>query len=223
VRDVRLAPVAPAGWTVTGKPVTRRHLSAGSVATGSWTVHVGPATGYVDVPVVATFDAPQWTDRVHVERAVRAFVPPPPPRGNPFVSDLQFVTETNGWGPVERDRSVGESDSGDGNPMTIDGVVYEKGLGTHAPANVTVYLGGRCTTFTALLGLDDEITQPGSVAFQITTDGVTRHDSGVLRPGPAAPVTVDVTGARMLSLQVTDGGDNKNFDHANWANAQLTC
>jgi alpha-glucosidase len=223
VRDVRLAPVAPAGWTVTGKPVTRRHLSAGSVATGSWTVHVGPATGYVDVPVVATFDAPQWTDRVHVERAVRAFVPPPPPRGNPFVSDLQFVTETNGWGPVERDRSVGESDSGDGNPMTIDGVVYEKGLGTHAPANVTVYLGGRCTTFTALLGLDDEITQPGSVAFQIITDGVTRHDSGVLRPGPAAPVTVDVTGARMLSLQVTDGGDNKNFDHANWANAQLTC
>jgi alpha-glucosidase len=139
------------------------------------------------------------------------------------VSDLQFVTETNGWGPVERDRSVGESDSGDGNPMTIDGVVYEKGLGTHAPANVTVYLGGRCTTFTALLGLDDEITQPGSVAFQIITDGVTRHDSGVLRPGPAAPVTVDVTGARMLSLQVTDGGDNKNFDHANWANAQLTC
>jgi hypothetical protein len=34
---------------------------------------------------------------------------------------------------------------------------------------------------------------------------------------------VDVTGIRMLSLKVTDGGDNKNFDHADWAAAQLTC
>jgi alpha-glucosidase len=223
VRNVRLAPVAPAGWTVTGAPVTRRHLAAGSALTGRWTVHVGSGSGYVDVPVVTTFDAPQWTNRVHVEKAVRAFVPPPPLTGDPFVSDLPFVTDTNGWGPVERDRSVNESDGGDGNPLTIDGVVYEKGLGTHAPANVTVYLGGRCTEFTALLGLDDEITQPGSVVFQIVGDGVSRYDSGVLRPGPAVPVTVDVTGVRMLSLHVTDGGDNKDYDHADWANAQLTC
>jgi len=36
---------------------------------------------------------------------------------------------TNGWGPVERDRSNGESAPGDGNPLTLDGVVYLKGLG----------------------------------------------------------------------------------------------
>ena len=64
-------------------------------------------------------------------------------------------------GPVERDRSVGESDAGDGNPMTIGGVMQEKGLGTHAAvADVVVYLGGQCTAFSALLGLDDETTQP---------------------------------------------------------------
>jgi hypothetical protein len=225
VRAVRLAPVAPAGWRVSGAPVTRHFLPAGRTITGRWTVHVGPdsAEGYVDVPVVATFDAPQWTDRVHVERAVRAFVPPPPLTGTPYVSDLPFVTETNGWGPVERDRSVNESGGGDGNPLTIGGVVYEKGLGTHAPADVTVYLGGQCTEFTALLGLDDETTQPGSVVFQVATDGETSYDSGVLRPGPAVPVTVDVTGVRMLSLRVGDGGDNKNFDHADWAEARLTC
>jgi alpha-glucosidase len=225
VRNVRLAPVAPGGWTVTGAAVTRRHLPAGSVLSGRWTVHVGQDSpeGYVDVPVVATFDAPQWTGRVHVEQAVRAFVPPPPPHGDPYVSDLPFVSENNGWGPVERDRSVGESDSGDGNPLTIGGVAYEKGIGTHAAADITIYLGGRCTEFTALAGLDDETTEPGSVVFQVAGDGTTRYDSGVLRPGPATPVTVDVTGIRMLSLRVTDGGDGKNFDHADWAMARLAC
>jgi alpha-glucosidase len=225
VWNVRMAPVAPAGGRVTGAAVTRHRLPAGEPVTGRWTVHIGPdsAEGYVDVPVVTTFDAPRWPDPVHVERAVRAFVPPPPLTGTPYVSDLPFVTETNGWGPVERDRSVNESGAGDGNPLTIGGVVYEKGLGTHAPADITIYLGGRCTEFTALLGLDDEITQPGSVVFQIATDGETRYDSGVVRPGPAIPVTVDVTGVRMLSLQVTDGGDNKNYDHADWADAQLSC
>jgi alpha-glucosidase len=223
VRAVRLAPVAPSGWQVDGAAVTRRRLPAGETLTGHWTVHVGQASGYVDVPVVATFDAPQWSGPVHVERAVRVFVPPPPLSGTPYVSDLPFVTESNGWGPVERDRSVNESGGGDGNPLTINGVVFEKGLGTHAPADITVYLGGKCTSFTAEVGLDDEITQPGSVAFQVADDGTTRYDSGVLRPGPAVPVTVDVTGVRMLSLRVTDGGDNKNFDHADWANARLTC
>ncbi len=124
---------------------------------------------------------------------------------------------------MERDRSVHESGGGDGHPLTIAGVTYEKGLGTHAPAEVVVYLGGRCTSFSAALGLDDEITQPGSVAFQVMGDGKPLYDSGVLRPGPAVPTTVDVTRVRMLTLVVTDGGDNKNFDHADWADAKLSC
>lgn len=225
VRDVRLAPALPPGWTVTGAPVTRDRLPAGEDLSGRWTVQVGQSspTGYVDLPVVATFNAPQWTDRVHVEEAVSAFVPPPQPAGDPYVSDLPFVAETNGWGPVERDRSVNESAGGDGNPLTIDGVGYDKGLGTHAPSTVTVYLGGNCTRFTAMVGLDDETTEPGSVAFRLTGDGTLLGDTGVLRPGPAVPLDVDVTGVRMLSLHVTDGGDNKNFDHADWADARLTC
>lgn len=93
----------------------------------------------------------------------------------------------------------------------------------HAPAEVSVYLGGRCHAFTAAVGLDDEITQPGSVIFQVVTDGAVRYDSGVLRPGPAQPVSVDTTGVRMLSLRVADGGDGKNFDHADWVDARLDC
>ncbi|MPZ83740.1 MAG: alpha-glucosidase [Actinophytocola sp.] len=225
VRDVRLVAAAPPGWTVTGPAVTAPRLSAGESITGRWTVTVGSGSGFVDVPVFATyrFDGPQWADRVHVEEAVSAFVPPPPLAGTPYVSDVPFVSETNGWGPVERDRSVNESDGGDGNPLTIGGVVYAKGLGTHAPAELSVYLGGRCASFAALVGLDDETTQPGSVTFEVLADDAVVFDSGVVRPGPAVPVTADTTGARMLTLRVTDGGDGKNFDHADWANALLDC
>jgi len=49
------------------------------------------------------------------------------------------------------------------------------------------------------------------------------YDSGVVRPGPATPVTAAVAGARLLTLRVTDAGDGKNFDHADWADALLDC
>jgi hypothetical protein len=160
---------------------------------------------------------------VHVEEAARVFVPPPPLTGTPYLSDLEFVSESNGWGPVERDSSVGESDAGDGSPLTIGGVTYEKGLGTHAPAEIQVYVGGRCTSVTALVGVDDEVTQPGSVTFQILADDTVAFDSGVVRSGSTVPLTADVTGARMLTLRVTDAGDGKNFDHADWTNARLDC
>jgi alpha-glucosidase len=224
-RDVRLTAAAPAGWSVSGPVVTRSRVGAGESVTGRWTVQVGQSKGYVDVPVFAEFRAPSglWSHRTHVEEAVRVFVPPPPLTGTPYLSDLEFATETNGWGPVERDRSVGESDVGDGHSLTIGGVTYEKGLGTHAPAEIQVYLGGRCTALTALVGVDDEVTQPGTVVFQVLADGATVFDSGVIRPGPALPLSADVTGARMLTLRVTDAGDGKNFDHADWADALLDC
>jgi hypothetical protein len=34
---------------------------------------------------------------------------------------------------------------------------------------------------------------------------------------------VDTSGVRILTLRVTDGGDGKNFDHADWADARVTC
>jgi hypothetical protein len=158
---------------------------------------------------------------VHVEKAVRVTVPL---SGTPYLSDLPFDGESNGYGPVERDRSNNDFAGGDGNPLTIGGTVYAKGIGTHAPSDVTISLGGGCTSFDALVGLDDETTSDGSVSFQILADGQVRYDSGVLRgKNPAIPAKADVTGARTLVLRVTDGGDGKNFDHADWANARLTC
>src|SRR5688572_631870 len=80
------------------------------------------------------------------------------PVGEVYVSDLPWLSESNGWGPIERDTSNGESAAGDGRPITIGGVVYEKGIGMHATGALSVELGANCTSFSAFVGLDDEVT-----------------------------------------------------------------
>jgi hypothetical protein len=160
---------------------------------------------------------------VHVEQAVHALVPPPAPTGDAQVSDLPFLSETNGFGPVERDRSNGEAGAGDGHPITLRGTVFPKGVGMHAPAEVTVWLGGGCSSLAAQVGIDDEVTSSGSVDFQVLGDGRALASSGVVRSAdPARPVTADVSGVRILTLRATDGGDGKNFDHADWADAVVS-
>jgi alpha-glucosidase len=78
--------------------------------------------------------------------------------------------------------------------------------------------------FTASAGMDDETRVPGTAAFQVLGDDDLLYDSGVLRGDqPATPVSVDVSGMRMLTLKVTDGDDGKNHDHADWADARLSC
>ena len=91
------------------------------------------------------------------------------PSGSPYLSDLSWTYADNGWGPVEKDMSNGERAAGDGHTITLNGVTYAKGLGTHAPADVRYYLGGACTTFTADVGIDDEVRPNGSVIFRVWT------------------------------------------------------
>jgi len=234
ITGVRLAPRAPQGWTVSGAPVTDSLMRGGDSLTGTWTFTAGAdvPVGRTDLPVAAEFTfagdpgSPDTPGKrpVHVEQAVAALVPPADPSGNPAVSDLPFLSETNGYGPVERDRSNGEAAGGDGNPLTIRGEVYAKGLGMHAPGEVTIWTGGACSRFSAQVGIDDEVTQSGSVDFQVLGDGRPLAASGVRRSAdPAATLTADLTGVRILTLRATDGGDGKNFDHADWADARLSC
>jgi hypothetical protein len=132
-------------------------------------------------------------------------------------------TPTNGWGPLERDTSNGEDAAGDGNPMSLDGIVYAKGLGVHSQSDVRFNLRGTCRgRFISHVGVDDE-AEHGSVVFEVWLDGVKIYDSGVVRGGdPRKVVNVAVTGGRTLRLVVTDAGDGNGYDHANWAGARVT-
>lgn len=102
--------------------------------------------------------------------------------------------------------------------------MYGDGLGVHAESTVEYYAGGACETVTADVGLDDEKGGDGTVAFEIREDGTRAAATGVLANAmPAQPLAADVTGAQVVRLVVTDGGDDIDSDHADWARARVSC
>jgi hypothetical protein len=140
-----------------------------------------------------------------------------------YVSDLTPTSSTNGWGPVEKDRSNGEQGTGDGRTITLNGTTFAKGLGAHAASDVRYALSS-CTSFTAQVGVDDEVGTNGSVVFQVFGDSTKLYDSGVMTGAtPTKSVNVDLTGKTQLGLVLTNGGDNVNYDHGDWADAKITC
>src|SRR5207247_3540203 len=132
-----------------------------------------------------------------------------------YLPDLAWTQVANGWGPVEKDRSNGENLAGDGAPLTLNGVTYAKGLGTHAAAEVDYALAGACSLFTASVGVDDEISSvEASLVFQVWGDTTKLYDSGTMVAATATKATsVDVPGRTTLRLVVTDGGDGNFYDH----------
>jgi alpha-galactosidase len=147
---------------------------------------------------------------------------PPMAPGRYSLSDLNDLMASNGFGPMERNTSNGESAGGDGRPIQLAGVVYPKGIGCHAPAEIRYRLNGRNARFTARVGLDDEVGRNGSVTFQVWGDEALLFNSGLMTYSAVPrPVDVELAGKQELRLVVTDGGDNIHFDHADWADAQL--
>ena len=94
-------------------------------------------------------------------------------------------------------------------------------IGTHANSEAVFFLNGGYKRFHAQVGLQKG--RGGSVRFFVFVDDKRVFESGMMRrnQGPKT-VDVDLTGATDLRLVVDDGGNNKNADHANWADAYVT-
>ncbi|MEU1306745.1 NPCBM/NEW2 domain-containing protein [Streptomyces shenzhenensis] len=225
-RQVSVALTGPEGWTVTPTSATgTASLATGRSLRTGWRVTAPPGTptGPYDVTLRARYRSPSGT-RVDTALPLTVSVVVPPPSGTSYLGDLPWLSATNGWGPAERDTSNGESAAGDGNPLTLGGVVYAKGLGVHAESSVDYYTGGACETVTADVGVDDEKGANGTVAFEVWADGTKAAATEVLtNTMPARPLTADVTGAQVVRLVVTDGGDGIDSDHADWADARIGC
>lgn len=141
-----------------------------------------------------------------------------------YVSDLPWVSETNGYGPAERDMTNGETAAGDGTPLTIAGQSWPKGIGAHANSEIVVDLPPDCTRFDAVVGLDDAVGNNGTVQFRVLGDGAELAASPVLTgTDPGQALTADLSGVAQLTLVTDDTGDNNWWDHADWGDALLTC
>ncbi len=150
---------------------------------------------------------------------------PDAPTTSVYAGDWPFLgTPTNGWGPVERNTSNGEAAAGDGKTLTMNYTTYAKGLGVHANSLVSYHVGGKCSAFTAKVGLDDEMGTKGSARFRVLADGVEVADTGRLYNGSSTrTISAQIAGAQRLDLLVDDAGDGNGQDHADWADARLVC
>ncbi|MDH2411372.1 NPCBM/NEW2 domain-containing protein [Streptomyces chitinivorans] len=102
----------------------------------------------------------------------------------------------------------------------------DRGYGVTVPArsSVTVDLGGDCTSFEALAGVDDLTALRGAVRFSVYGDGVRLWESGVVRRGEEpVPVHVPLTGVRTLRLVVEPNGLLDSVVMAGWARARIGC
>jgi beta-galactosidase GanA len=215
----------PDGWTAGAPtPASAGRLASGQSATFKFTV-TPPATINKPTPITATATMTQnGSRRTFSDERIVGRIPRVPPAGQNQVSDLPWLGSINGWGPVERDLSVGEQAAGDGHPITINGTMYAKGLGTNAVSDVAVYLDGTCSRFTATVGMDDEKGNTGTVTFSVVLDGKTLITTPTVTGStPAISIDVPVTGGQVVDLIVGDAGDGNGNDHGDWANPVLTC
>ncbi|MER5450917.1 beta-galactosidase [Streptomyces sp. NPDC002764] len=217
---------APDGWSVSAtSPTSVGRVPAGGSATFTWKVQPPSGTLPSASAVTATVRYRQsGRQAVGEDERIVGGIPPAPPAGENAVSDLPFLSATNGWGPVERDSSVGEQAAGDGRPIRIAGTAYTKGLGTNSVSDVALYLAGHCSRLTADVGVDDETGGAGTVTFSVIADGRTLVTTPTIRGKQAAvAIDVDVSGAQVIDLKVGDAGDGNGNDHGDWAKPTLTC
>jgi hypothetical protein len=139
-----------------------------------------------------------------------------------WISDLEALAASQGWGSLGRDRSV------DGDTLSINGYRFRKGLGAHAPSLIRYPLGGRYRTFTAYIGIQFPNNRGGNeAAFEVlgeTRDGqqLVLFSSGPLRGFvDPVPLSLDISGLQTLVLRTSEGADGMNDDHTVWAHARV--
>ena len=121
-----------------------------------------------------------------------------------------------GWGKLQKDKSV------DGNPLKIAGQEFKTGIGTHASSRIDLDLKKAALRFEAMVGVDAETADKGSVEFLVKSGKKTLWTSGIMKGNdPAKKASVDLTGLEAVSLVVSDGNDGVDYDHADWADAKI--
>ncbi|GHT43984.1 hypothetical protein FACS189454_00250 [Planctomycetales bacterium] len=134
-----------------------------------------------------------------------------------YVDQLDLNQTTCGWERTQSKRSVG------GNPLSIAGQKFERGVGHHAPGEIIFNLPQSNGKFTALVGIDDEVGKNGHAEFLVFLDEKQVWRSGFVVGGEAAkscevPFQAD---NRQIRLVVDTGPEGYGNDHTDWADAKI--
>lgn len=130
------------------------------------------------------------------------------------LGSLNLKLMTCGFGNCRANKSV------DNNALRLNGKTYETGVGTHADSRLKIWVNGTGKRFSAIVGVDDEATERGSVQFRVTGDGKVLAESPVMKKGRIPfKINVSIADIDTLCLEALATDDGNNNDHADWADA----
>ena len=150
----------------------------------------------------------------------------------PFADRVQYLSDMDPLGykhipmlqlewPYHDDRNVL------GQHLRCGSRLFTKGLGMHSTSRLAYRLEQQSQRFEAEIGIDDCTKGRGSVICRVYTDEgsgdwkrvyetpILRGDDNIVR------MSVDVLGAKRLSLIVDRADQGEEWDHVNWLNARL--
>lgn len=133
-----------------------------------------------------------------------------------YLAQLPPTYALQGWGSLQIDRSVA------GGPLHLGGIVYRRGLGTHAPARLEYEVPAGMSCFRAVVGINETTEGRGSVVIAVDVDGQTIFTSDALT-GNSLPLELEipVVGAKRLVLRADATEDGPRADHVDWALARF--
>lgn len=129
-------------------------------------------------------------------------------------------------------KTIQANKAANNNPLTMKGVVYQYGIGTHAESRLDISLRGESTRFKCVVGIDDSATgadvlpNHGISEYRIINHSNGKDEivkSGTISKLDAAVVEIDldVTGWEYISLVSVAGNGNIWADLVNWCNGEF--
>ncbi|GLP71002.1 hypothetical protein TUSST3_76220 [Streptomyces sp. TUS-ST3] len=148
--------------------------------------------------------------------------PPPPPPAVYQWSELAYDISGDGSAPEMR---IGESSwVWQRYGVSVAGKKYAHGVTVHGRSSVTIDLNRACSSYDAMVGVDDMTLGLGKVHFSVYADGVRLWRSGLVEGGdPAVPVHVNLAGRETVRLVVEPHSHFDDLMLADWAESKFSC
>jgi len=144
-------------------------------------------------------------------------VPVAPPDGVVPLSALPPARVDCPFAPAQMDRSF------NGDPLVLDGIRYERGIGVHAPCALSWRVPAGATALRAVVGVAEQARGcgRGDVVFEVYDQaGRPLFSSGLLTSADGArSLDVPLRGVDAVTLAVLEGRRGRDCDHADWADA----
>jgi len=138
-----------------------------------------------------------------------------------YLSDIRPVDERT-EGRLHRPWSARMDRCVAGGPISLGGKRFAKGLGVHSRTELDYDVSGEFTLFVATIGIDDAASAHGAVVFRVVGDGRSLFESPLMtRAGGPLTCRVDVSGVKLLTLEVDYGDALDLADYADWGGARL--